>query len=86
MFEAPAHPYSKILIDSVPSLTERQPLKITGGITHDPRNPPKGCIFQLRCPMAADVCRRDPPPMVSPSPGQEAACHFADKMLEAAHG
>jgi len=86
IFDAPAHPYSKILIDSVPSLTERQPLKITGGITHDPRNPPEGCIFQLRCPMAADICRRKPPPMVSPSPGQEAACHFADTKVEAARG
>jgi len=48
MFADPKHPYSELLIDSVPSLKERKPLKITEGITHDPRNPPPGCIFQLR--------------------------------------
>src|SRR6266498_3729572 len=50
MFNDPKHPYSQLLIDSVPSLKERKPLRITEGITHDPRNPPPGCIFQLRCP------------------------------------
>ncbi|MEM9778549.1 MAG: oligopeptide/dipeptide ABC transporter ATP-binding protein, partial [Pseudomonadota bacterium] len=83
MFARPAHPYSKILIDSVPSLTQRQPLKITGGITHDPRNPPEGCIFQLRCPHAAAVCRQAQP-MREIRAGQEVACIRAEE-LEAAH-
>ena len=79
MFAAPVHPYSKILIASVPTLTERKPLKITGGITHDPRNPPKGCIFQLRCPYANDGCTA-PQDMREVRPGVYVACHRAEEM------
>jgi peptide/nickel transport system ATP-binding protein len=76
MFNDPKHPYSQLLIESVPSLKERKPLKITEGITHDPRNPPPGCIFQLRCPFVMDVCRKDAPPMQEVKPGQQVACHL----------
>ncbi|GFE64965.1 ABC transporter ATP-binding protein [Litoreibacter roseus] len=83
MFARPGHPYSKILIESVPSLTERRPMKITEGITHDPRNPPEGCIFQLRCPHVNDGCTK-PQPMRELRPGQTVACHRAEE-LEGAH-
>jgi len=76
MFAQPKHPYSQLLIDSVPSLKERKPLKITEGITHDPRNPPPGCIFQLRCPFVMEKCRVIPPPMLEVNPGQLVACHL----------
>jgi peptide/nickel transport system ATP-binding protein len=76
MFADPKHPYSELLIDSVPSLKERKPLKITEGITHDPRNPPPGCIFQLRCPFVMDICRQKAPPMQEVKPGQLVACHL----------
>lgn len=76
MFTAPKHPYSQLLIESVPSLKERKPLKITEGITHDPRNPPPGCIFQLRCPFVMDVCRKQAPPMQEVKPNQQVACHL----------
>ncbi len=76
IFAQPKHPYSQLLIDSVPSLKERKPLKITEGITHDPRNPPPGCIFQLRCPFVMDKCRSVPPPMQEVAPGQTVACHL----------
>ena len=62
LFERPAHPYSRILIESIPSLTERRPMRVLGGITHDPRRPPPGCIFQMRCEHVMDACRQDPPP------------------------
>ena len=42
MFKEPLHPYSQLLIESIPTLKERKPLKITEGITHDPRDPPPG--------------------------------------------
>ena len=60
-FSNPRHPYSKVLIDSIPSLKERKPLKLVEGITHDPRNPPPGCIYQLRCPLANETCRTKSP-------------------------
>jgi oligopeptide/dipeptide ABC transporter ATP-binding protein len=65
-----------LLIDSIPSLTERKPLKITEGITHDPRNPPPGCIFQLRCPFVMDECRKVAPPVQEIRPGQKVACYL----------
>lgn len=76
IFADPKHPYSQLLIESVPSLKERKPLKVTEGITHDPRNPPPGCIFQLRCPFVMDICRSVPPPMREVKPDQQVACHL----------
>jgi peptide/nickel transport system ATP-binding protein len=76
LFKNPMHPYSQILIDSIPSLKEKKPLKITEGITHDPRNPPPGCIFQLRCPYVMDKCRTEKPPLRELQPRQNVACHL----------
>jgi peptide/nickel transport system ATP-binding protein len=76
IFANPKHPYSQVLIESVPSLKERKPLKITEGITHDPRNPPPGCIFQLRCPFVMEKCRMVAPQMQEVNPGQRVACHL----------
>ncbi|HLU10252.1 MAG TPA: ABC transporter ATP-binding protein [Oceanobacillus sp.] len=76
IFAEPKHPYSQLLIESVPSLKERKPLKITEGITHDPRNPPPGCIFQLRCPFVMEKCRIQAPPMQEVEIGQSVACHL----------
>lgn len=75
----PAHPYSEVLLESVPSLTERKPMHITGGITHDPRNPPSGCIFRLRCVHAGEICTRVRPDLVEVRPGQSVACHLWQK-------
>src|SRR5215510_7249390 len=47
LFEDPMHPYTQLLIASIPSIKEKKPLKITEGLTHDLRNPPPGCIFQF---------------------------------------
>jgi peptide/nickel transport system ATP-binding protein len=77
LFSMPKHPYSQLLIDSVPSLKERKPLKVTEGITHDPRNPPPGCIFQLRCPFVMDKCRVVAPPLQLVG-DQLVACHLYD--------
>ncbi|MEL6308137.1 MAG: ABC transporter ATP-binding protein [Chloroflexota bacterium] len=76
IFKNPGHPYSELLIDAVPSLKERKPLKITKGITHDPRNPPPGCIFQLRCPYVMERCRTEKPIRQEIRPRQEVACHL----------
>ncbi len=84
IFKNPMHPYSQILIDSIPSLKEKKPLKITEGITHDPRNPPPGCIFQLRCPLVMDRCRTEKPVLRELQPRQNVACHlYEDNASEA---
>ena len=79
LFAQPAHPYTQILINSVPSLTQRQTLRVHEGITHDPRNPPDGCIFQLRCPNVSEACRGARPPRLKINEGQEVACVLYDE-------
>jgi oligopeptide/dipeptide ABC transporter ATP-binding protein len=72
----PLHPYSQLLIESIPSIKERKPLKITEGLTHDLRNPPPGCIFQLRCSHVTEKCRVEVPPLQKVGPGHKVACRL----------
>ncbi|MEZ4640364.1 MAG: ABC transporter ATP-binding protein [Caldilineaceae bacterium] len=76
VFEEPLHPYTQLLIESIPSIKERKPLKLTEGITHDLRNPPPGCIFQLRCPHVHDKCLEVDPPLAEVRPNHHVACHL----------
>lgn len=76
MYDEPLHPYAQLLIESIPSIKERKPLKLTEGLTHDLRNPPSGCIFQMRCPHVMDVCREVNPPLRELRPAHQAACHL----------
>ena len=70
------HPYTQLLIESIPSVKERKELRLTEGITHDLRNPPPGCIFQERCEHVMDVCRSVRPPMQEMKARQFVACHL----------
>jgi len=74
IFEEPLHPYTQLLIESIPSIEERKPLKVTEGLTHDLRNPPPGCIFQYRCPQARDACRAERPALIEMGPDHFVAC------------
>ncbi len=76
IFEKPMHPYTQLLIESIPSIKERKPLKLTEGLTHDLRNPPPGCIFQLRCPHVMDICREEKPPLHEVDTRHEVGCHL----------
>jgi peptide/nickel transport system ATP-binding protein len=76
IFAEPLHPYTQLLIESIPSIKERKPLKLTEGITHDLRNPPPGCIFQGRCPKVMEVCRADRPWLRQIKPEHYVACHL----------
>jgi peptide/nickel transport system ATP-binding protein len=77
VFEAPQHPYTKRLLESLPVIGGARGLAtpIPGG-PPDPGNPPEGCNFRPRCPYAAQRCLADPP-LREVRPGQAAACHFA---------
>ncbi|NLG98981.1 MAG: ABC transporter ATP-binding protein [Chloroflexi bacterium] len=75
-FQKPLHPYTQLLIASIPSIKERKPLKVTEGLTHDMRKPPPGCIFQYRCPFVMDVCRTEFPPLLEREPEHFVACHL----------
>src|SRR5439155_383723 len=67
-FSEPLHPYTQLLISSIPSIKERKPLRVTEGLTHDLRRPPPGCVFHLRCPHVADQCRVEVPLLREPKP------------------
>ncbi len=75
-YKEPLHPYTQLLISSIPSIKERKPLQITEGLTHDLRNPPPGCIFQFRCPQVMDKCRAVTPPLRELRADHYAACHL----------
>jgi peptide/nickel transport system ATP-binding protein len=78
---APAHPYTRGLIDAVPVVvTGREPARQPGGLTGEPpaaTDPPSGCRFRTRCPRAQEVCALQEPSLDPHSaPGQFVACHF----------
>ena len=77
IFAEPLHPYTQLLIDAIPSIKERKPLKVTEGLTHDLRNPPPGCVFHLRCtsPRATARCREEVPVLHKVAPRHYVACH-----------
>jgi peptide/nickel transport system ATP-binding protein len=76
IFANPMHPYTQLLIESIPSIKERKPLKLTEGLTHDLRNPPPGCIFQERCPHVMEKCRAVKPLLTEHTSRHQTACHL----------
>ena len=81
-YAAPAHPYTKGLIDSLPRLDQRgQILRTIAGLPPNLMHIPPGCAFNPRCYLAQDVCRRDIPELREVGPDRHAACHFAEEVL-----
>ncbi|MEU8029528.1 ABC transporter ATP-binding protein [Streptomyces sp. NPDC049099] len=77
IYKAPAHPYTRGLLDSVPRLDQKgQELYAIKGLPPNLMNIPPGCSFHPRCPMARDVCRTDEPPLYEVSGVRGSACHF----------
>ncbi|WP_369809768.1 oligopeptide/dipeptide ABC transporter ATP-binding protein [Parafrankia sp. EUN1f] len=78
VYDQPAHPYTRALLDSVP-LTDAA-RGFTGpaleGDLPSPLAPPSGCRFRTRCPRAEERCEAEEPPVLEIRPGQFAACHF----------
>jgi peptide/nickel transport system ATP-binding protein len=79
LFRGPNHPYAQALLANVPTLASRHkrfaPLK---GEIPSPLNPPGGCHFHPRCPMAGPRCARERPALREISPGHVSACHLND--------
>ena len=76
IYEEPLHPYTQLLIGSVPSLESRKALKTISGIPPSLLNPPEGCIFHPRCPDAMDVCRKKIPEFKQIDSVRSLACHL----------
>ncbi|GHH21299.1 ABC transporter ATP-binding protein [Streptomyces rubradiris] len=77
LYRAPAHPYTRGLLDSVPRLDRKgRELYAIKGLPPNLTRVPPGCSFHPRCPMAQDVCRTDEPPLYEVPGGRGSACHF----------
>jgi oligopeptide/dipeptide ABC transporter ATP-binding protein len=75
IFNAPAHPYTEALLQSIPRLSDsRQRLTAIDGQPPDLAAPPLGCAFHPRCPKAMDRCRGEDPPGFTVAENQSARC------------
>ena len=80
VFRSPNHPYTRSLLDSVPRIENRKrAFVVVKGEIPSPLNPPKGCHFHPRCPLAFDRCRVDVPVLKNIAPGHRSACHLNDQ-------
>lgn len=77
----PRHPYTQYLIDSLPSLESRQERVSIPGRPPALDQPPAGCRFHERCPLARDICHTIDPDLIEIAPGHRAACHVVEEEL-----
>jgi peptide/nickel transport system ATP-binding protein len=79
LFERPLHPYTQALLSSVPQADpvheRKRTRQILQGDIPTALDPPPGCRFHTRCPIAMDICRRITPQWREASPGHFVACH-----------
>jgi oligopeptide transport system ATP-binding protein len=83
LYENPLHPYTQALLSAIPipdPVVEkrRKRIVLTGDIP-SPVNPPPGCRFHTRCPLAFDRCKTEVPPLREYAPGHFAACHWVEE-------
>ncbi|MEM9787745.1 MAG: ABC transporter ATP-binding protein [Pseudomonadota bacterium] len=78
LFENPRHPYTKMLLEAAPKMDGfGREAALNEGEIPDPINPPLGCAFHPRCPIASDICKRERPEMRTLAETR-VACHLAE--------
>jgi oligopeptide/dipeptide ABC transporter ATP-binding protein len=84
VYATPLHPYTQALISAAPVPkpdVDRSQRIILQGDLPSPANPPTGCRFHTRCPIAQDRCRSEEPALQEVVTGHQSACHFAETLL-----
>jgi oligopeptide/dipeptide ABC transporter ATP-binding protein len=84
IFARPQHPYSQALLSAAPEpdpiRQRRRQRVVLGGDVPSPLDPPSGCRFHTRCPLAVDTCRTDVPRLVTVrDEDQPVACHLVTR-------
>jgi len=80
IFDNPLHPYTQALLSSIPipvPRNTRSQISLEGDVP-SPVNPPEGCRFHSRCPIAIDECKSARPPLIEITPGHRVACIRTD--------
>jgi oligopeptide/dipeptide ABC transporter ATP-binding protein len=87
IYKNPLHPYTKALLSAILDLDIKREKTILKGEIPSPIDPPKGCRFWQRCPLAMEGCKNKAVPIIEPEPNHFVACHklsgFSDEEIEA---
>ena len=81
ILENPRHPYTRFLIESLPSLDSREERMSIPGRPPALDRPPSGCRFHERCPLAQDICRTVEPELIQIEPRHFTACHVVEEEM-----
>ena len=83
LYNNPLHPYTQALLSAIPipdpTVNSRAKRIILTGDVPSPVNPPSGCRFHTRCPVAFDRCKVEVPAFAEYEPGHRAACHWVEE-------
>jgi len=82
IFTKPMHPYTAHLVASLPRIGEQSRKESLSGVPPNLADPPSGCRFHPRCPLAMDVCREASPALTRLAPGHRVACYAASPLVK----
>lgn len=81
VFAAPLHPYTRMLIESLPNIGDDHMREGVAGRPPSLWDDLQGCRFAARCPLATELCRQEEPPLIAHRDNHFAACHYAGEQL-----